>query len=96
MAASDIAMEEPITAAAAVEAAEQRVAHCLHVLAGKSDEHKFAGLLMVAKLSDLPLARLRLVRRQVLAAVGARFFLRLLHTRGAFCVVGCLDWLSAR
>ncbi|TYZ63741.1 hypothetical protein PybrP1_003710 [[Pythium] brassicae (nom. inval.)] len=77
---SGIAMEEP-TAAEAEAAAEQRVANCLRVLAGNSDEHKFVGLLMVTKLSDLPLARLQLVRRQVLAAVGTRFFVRLLHTR---------------
>lgn len=74
-------------ATSAADAAEQRVQHCLRVLQGKSDEHKFAGLLMVAKLNDLPLERLQHVRRQVLATVGAKFFLRLLHTRGAIATM---------
>lgn len=80
---------------AADPALEQRIQHCLRVLEGKSDEHKFAGLLMVAKLADLSPARLQLVRRQVLAVVGTRFFLRLLHTRGATRAArgnGTRDW----
>lgn len=63
-------------------AVEQKIQHCLQVLKGKSDEHKFAGLLMVTKLNDLPWERLQQVRRQVLATVGVKFFLRLLHTKG--------------
>lgn len=63
-------------------AVEQKIQHCLQVLKGKSDEHKFAGLLMVTKLNDLPWEQLQQVRRQVLATVGVKFFLRLLHTKG--------------
>lgn len=61
---------------------EERVAQCLRMLQGATDEHKFAGLLMVTKLDGLSLERLQQVRRQVLETVGAAFFLRLLHTRG--------------
>jgi hypothetical protein len=69
--------------AAAAEGPDERVAQCMRVLEGATDEHKFAGLLMVAKLNDLSPERLAQVRRQVLATVGRDFFLRLLHTKGA-------------
>lgn len=63
-------------------AAEEKIAQCMRMLEGNSDEHKFAGLLMITKLDDLEAEHLVKVRRQVLATVGSSFFLRLLHTRG--------------
>lgn len=78
-------MSDSERAAASVavdEATEQKIQHCLRILKGKSDEHKFAGLLMVTKLNDLSRERLQQVRRQVVATVGVKFFLRLLHTTG--------------
>lgn len=82
--ATPIAAAAPAPAHAADDgsAVEQKIEHCLQILKGKSDEHKFAGLLMVTKLDDLPWERLQQVRRQVLATVGVKFFLRLLHTKG--------------
>ncbi|KAJ0404980.1 hypothetical protein P43SY_004897 [Pythium insidiosum] len=65
------------------DASEQRIEQCLRMLGGKSDEHKFAGLLMITKLSDVSAERMQRLRLQVLEAVGAAFFLRLLQTRGA-------------
>lgn len=71
-------------APAAAAGDDERVAQCMRMLEGKTDEHKFAGLLMVTKLNDLSTERLEQVRRQVLATVGSSFFLRLLHTKGSF------------
>ncbi|KAF1330072.1 Neurochondrin/leucine-rich protein, partial [Globisporangium splendens] len=64
------------------DAMEQKIQQCLNTLKGKRDEHKFAGLLMVTKLNELPWERLQQVRQQVVATVGVKFFLRLLHTKG--------------
>ncbi|RLN36554.1 hypothetical protein BBJ28_00021558, partial [Nothophytophthora sp. Chile5] len=61
----------------------EKVAQCMRMLEGKTDEHKFAGLLMVTKLNDLPAEQLQQVRRQVLTTVGVSFFVRLLHTKGS-------------
>ncbi|POM73188.1 Hypothetical protein PHPALM_9985 [Phytophthora palmivora] len=63
------------------DATAEKVAQCMRMLEGQTDEHKFAGLLMVTKLGDLPAEQLQQVRRQVLATVGVSFFLRLLHTK---------------
>lgn len=71
----------PMAASDAATVAE-KIAQCMRMLAGKTDEHKFAGLLMVTKLGDLPAEQLQQVRRQVLTTVGVSFFLRLLHTKG--------------
>jgi phosphoserine phosphatase len=68
--------------AAGDAATAEKIAQCMRMLAGETDEHKFAGLLMVTKLGDLPAEQLQQVRRQVLTTVGASFFLRLLHTKG--------------
>ncbi|KAL4136972.1 hypothetical protein PRIC2_000500 [Phytophthora ramorum] len=62
---------------------DEKIAQCMRMLAGTTDEHKFAGLLMVTKLGDLPTEQLQQVRLQVLTTVGASFFLRLLHTKGS-------------
>lgn len=70
----------PVDAGAAASA--EKIAQCMRMLAGHTDEHKFAGLLMVTKLGDLPAEELQQVRRQVLTTVGVSFFLRLLHTKG--------------
>ncbi|KAL7683071.1 putative neurochondrin [Plasmopara halstedii] len=69
---------EAVTTAAAMD---EKIAECMTMLAGNTDEHKFAGLLMVTKLGDLPADKLQRVRRQVLTIVGMSFFVRLLHTR---------------
>ncbi|CAH0485850.1 unnamed protein product [Peronospora farinosa] len=63
-------------------AVEEKIAQCLQMLAGKTDEHKFAGLLMITKLGDLPAEQSHQVRREVLATVGVSFCMRLLYTRG--------------
>uniref|UniRef100_K3WK99 Neurochondrin n=1 Tax=Globisporangium ultimum (strain ATCC 200006 / CBS 805.95 / DAOM BR144) TaxID=431595 RepID=K3WK99_GLOUD len=77
--------ESPLLQAAALndDAMEQKIQQCLDTLKGKRDEHKFAGLLMVTKLNNLPWERLQQVRQQVVTTVGVKFFLRLLHTKGA-------------
>lgn len=62
--------------------AEQKISQCLRILDGKSDEHKFAGLLMITKLERIDDDRLRHLRSQVIDIVGTTFFLRLLSTRG--------------
>ncbi|TDH70642.1 hypothetical protein CCR75_001230 [Bremia lactucae] len=69
-------------AAAVVAESNEKIARCMDMLAGHTDEHKFAGLLMVTKMGDLPTDLLQQVRRQVLTTVGVSFFLRLLHTKG--------------
>jgi hypothetical protein len=77
-AASPASPSEPQTAAVA----DEQIQHCLRMLEGKSDEHKFAGLLMITKLTDVDAERMRAVRRQVVEIVGVAFFLRLLSTKG--------------
>ena len=68
------------------EVAAEKVAQCMRMLEGNTDEHKFAGLLMVTKLDDLRTEQLQQVRRQVLSTVGVSFFLRLLQHKGAYTV----------
>ncbi|RHY30731.1 hypothetical protein DYB32_004057 [Aphanomyces invadans] len=71
------------------EANDPKLAQCLAILAGKTDEHKFAGLLMVAKhLQCEDEAALRRIRKAVLDTTGVSFFVRLLHTQGRG---GCAD-----
>ncbi|KAI9922555.1 hypothetical protein PsorP6_002643 [Peronosclerospora sorghi] len=72
----------PETMSATDDAEAQKIAQCMQMLAGETDEHKFAGLLMVTKLDNLSSDQLQQVRREVLTTVGVSFFLRLLHTRG--------------
>ncbi|EQC38412.1 hypothetical protein SDRG_04123 [Saprolegnia diclina VS20] len=63
---------------------DAKLDQCLAVLAGPTDEHKFAGLLMVTKhLADADATTLQAVRARVLATTGVVFFLRLLHTKGS-------------
>ena len=62
--------------------AVEKIAQCLQMLAGNTDEHKFAGLLMITKLGDLPADQALQVRREVLTTVGVSFFMRLLRTKG--------------
>lgn len=94
MAGGEMVTSAAVTHAAAATAddgaVEQKIQHCLQILKGKSDEHKFAGLLMVTKLNDVPYERLQQVRRQVLATIGVKFFLRLLHTKGVYVFVYCV------
>lgn len=61
---------------------QRMVSQCLKMLAGSSDEHKFAGLLMITKLPALADARRQELQRQVVDTVGVSFFLRLLLTKG--------------
>ena len=68
------------------EVAAAKIAQCIQMLSGNTDEHKFAGLLMVTKLDDLPPEQLQQVRRQVLSTVGVGFFLRLLQNKGFFSI----------
>ncbi|OQR98746.1 hypothetical protein ACHHYP_08155 [Achlya hypogyna] len=64
-------------------ASDEKLERCLAVLGGPTDEHKFAGLLMITKhLQDADAATLQEVRSRVLATTGVTFFLRLLHTKG--------------
>ncbi|KDO27317.1 hypothetical protein SPRG_07566 [Saprolegnia parasitica CBS 223.65] len=63
---------------------DAKLDQCLAVLGGPTDEHKFAGLLMVTKhLADADATTLQAVRARVLATTGTVFFLRLLHTKGS-------------
>ncbi|CAH0477777.1 unnamed protein product [Peronospora belbahrii] len=63
-------------------AVEEKIAQCLKMLSGTTDEHKIAGLLMITKLGDLPAEQYLQVRREVLTTVGVSFFMRLLHKKG--------------
>jgi len=60
-----------------------KLAQCMKILAGTSDEHKFAGLLMVTKhLQSCDVESLEEIRVQVVNTTGVQFFIRLLHTKG--------------
>lgn len=60
---------------------ETKVQQCLDLCMGPTDEHKFAGLLMVTKhCTDLEASVLENLRVQVVEALGATFLLRLLRT----------------
>ncbi|KAF0773120.1 hypothetical protein AaE_002210 [Aphanomyces astaci] len=62
---------------------DPKLAQCLAILAGKSDEHKFAGLLMVTKhLQTEDESALQRIRKAVMDTAGISFFVRLLHTQG--------------
>lgn len=61
---------------------QRMVSQCLKMLAGSSDEHKFAGLLMITKLPTLADSQRQELQRQVVDTVGVSFFLRLLLTKG--------------
>lgn len=71
------------TAASGGDQTQRMVAQCLKMLAGSSDEHKFAGLLMITKLPALADAQRQELQRQVVDTVGVSFFLRLLLTKGS-------------
>ncbi|KAG9413941.1 hypothetical protein AC1031_013143 [Aphanomyces cochlioides] len=63
---------------------DPKLKQCLTILAGNSDEHKFAGLLMITKhLQTEDEAVLQYVRREVVKIAGVPFFVRLLHTQNA-------------
>ncbi|OQR81644.1 hypothetical protein THRCLA_11538 [Thraustotheca clavata] len=60
-----------------------KLEQCFDVLSGPTDEHKFAGLLMITKhIQNADIAALKTIRERVLATTGVLFFLRLLHTKG--------------
>jgi anthranilate phosphoribosyltransferase len=61
---------------------EEMVRKCVQMMRGKSDEHKFAGLLMLTKIQNLSIVEMATVRHDIVQAVGVNFFLRLLHTQG--------------
>lgn len=63
------------------EATDEQITQCLRVLHGKSDEHKFVGLLMITKLSAT-LPKQVDVLHQIVQTVGTGFFMRLLQTKG--------------
>ncbi|DBA02392.1 TPA: hypothetical protein N0F65_007211 [Lagenidium giganteum] len=78
----DVTAATSVVTSPGADAMSPPVADCLRMLQGGTDEHKFAGLLMLTKVTDLSVEEQRSLRAQGLAAVGAKFCMRLLFTKG--------------
>ncbi len=69
---------------------EEKIEKCLKMMKGKSDEHKFAGLLMISKLSIEEIEKKKKIQNEILQALGISFLLRLLQTKGKLLYVYCI------